>query len=120
LFAVFDEFVQVFSSLSEISQAAIVREWIKRAGVHDGSNFKLPIPPHGSNPLHFFFAGVTGGAVSKVVTAPLERLKIIFQTRPPNSSGSMISTLSKIIHQEGFKGLFKGNGKCLFLSLFFF
>jgi solute carrier family 25 phosphate transporter 23/24/25/41 len=65
-------------------------------------------------PYHYqhFVAGGLGSAISRTFTAPLDRLKILYQVnytgkglRPP----SMITGLSQVYRQDGFKGLFRGN-----------
>lgn len=54
-------------------------------------------------------AGGLAGAISKTVTAPMERLKVIYQVqtkKPP----SMWMGLKEIYTEGGVKGLFRGNG----------
>ncbi|KAK9839505.1 hypothetical protein WJX81_006211 [Elliptochloris bilobata] len=53
-------------------------------------------------------AGGTAGGLAKTCVAPLERVKILFQTG--RMRGSVGATLINIWQQEGIKGLFKGNG----------
>jgi solute carrier family 25 phosphate transporter 23/24/25/41 len=57
-----------------------------------------------------FLAGGVAGAVSRTLTAPLERLKILYQvnykgSNPPN----IIKGLSEIVQKDGVRGLFRGN-----------
>lgn len=54
-------------------------------------------------------AGGVAGGLSKTCTAPLERVKILFQTG--KMAGSSISqTLVKILREEGVAGWYRGNG----------
>ncbi|OQR95944.1 Mitochondrial Carrier (MC) Family [Thraustotheca clavata] len=65
---------------------------------------------------HLLCGGVAG-CTSRTAVAPLERLKILYQVQDvlktsnePKQYGSMLQSLRKIIVEEGWKGLFKGNG----------
>ena len=55
--------------------------------------------------------GAIAGAVSRIITAPLERLKILYQinykgsSKPPN----ILNGLKEIIKNDGITGLFRGN-----------
>ena len=53
--------------------------------------------------------GGVAGAAAKTSVAPLERCKILFQTGRLHNA-SVTTTLVSIKRQEGFRGLFKGNG----------
>lgn len=53
-------------------------------------------------------AGGVAGAVSKTCVAPLERTKILFQTRRMEHLGVM-GTLRLLWRTEGWAGLFRGN-----------
>ncbi|KAK6912834.1 Mitochondrial substrate/solute carrier [Dillenia turbinata] len=56
-------------------------------------------------------AGGAAGAVAKTVVAPLERTKILLQTRTDGyHSLGVCQSLRKIVKHEGIVGLYKGNG----------
>lgn len=59
-----------------------------------------------------FVAGGIAGILSKTVVAPLDRAKILFQTRPdqiPAHANRTIPLLFHIHRTEGFRSLFAGN-----------
>ncbi|KAL9247280.1 hypothetical protein vseg_020727 [Gypsophila vaccaria] len=56
-------------------------------------------------------AGGAAGAFAKSAVAPLERIKILFQTRPDGfQSIGVYRSLKKVLKHEGVQGLYKGNG----------
>lgn len=60
--------------------------------------------------LHFF-TGAVAGAVSRSLTCPLERIKILRQTRvKAYSKLSIEQALMEMYRKEGIKGFYKGNG----------
>mmetsp|Transcript_4827 Transcript_4827/g.13186 ORF Transcript_4827/g.13186 Transcript_4827/m.13186 type:complete len:302 (+) Transcript_4827:96-1001(+) len=62
-----------------------------------------------------FFAGGTAGAVARTATAPLDRIKLLFQVQSmTNPTGSrqytgILQAASKIVREEGVTALWKGN-----------
>ncbi|CAK0741604.1 hypothetical protein CVIRNUC_001337 [Coccomyxa viridis] len=54
-------------------------------------------------------AGGVAGGLAKTMVAPLERVKILFQTGSMKGRG-IGETLVHIVQQEGVTGLFRGNG----------
>lgn len=64
-----------------------------------------------------FFAGGLAGATARTATAPLDRIKLLFQVQAVASSGTSSTAYtgvgqaaSKIIREEGFLAFWKGNG----------
>jgi solute carrier family 25 phosphate transporter 23/24/25/41 len=59
-------------------------------------------------------AGALAGALSRSVTSPLERLKVLKQVQASGDRYSGIwSALAKVTREEGIRGHWKGNGPCL-------
>ena len=64
-----------------------------------------------------FIAGGTAGAVARTASAPLDRIKLLFQVQAVPSSGTTATAYtgvwqaaSKILKEEGFIAFWKGNG----------
>jgi solute carrier family 25 phosphate transporter 23/24/25/41 len=71
---------------------------------------------HAKVALDLFCGGVSG-VLSRTAVSPLERLKILYQIQymTVESSGGkkyngIINSLKLVMKEEGFRGLFKGNG----------
>lgn len=60
-------------------------------------------------------AGGTAGAFAKTAVAPLERIKILLQTRTEGfHSLGVFQSLKKLMKHEGVLGFYKGNGASVF------
>ncbi|CAI4036882.1 hypothetical protein SMKI_16G1790 [Saccharomyces mikatae IFO 1815] len=59
-----------------------------------------------------FLAGGVAGAVSRTVVSPFERVKILQQVQSSTNSYNqgIFSSIRQVYHEEGIKGLFRGNG----------
>ncbi|KAL5728727.1 Mitochondrial carrier protein CoAc1 [Ranunculus cassubicifolius] len=56
-------------------------------------------------------AGGAAGGFAKTAVAPLERIKILLQTRTEGfQSLTVLQSLKKVLKQEGYLGFYKGNG----------
>lgn len=75
----------------------------------------IPAKSSPSPPSDELIAGAFSGTVSRLVTAPLDVLKIRsqlhFQGKPP----SLFASMSKIVQEEGFFALWKGNISAIIL-----
>lgn len=61
-----------------------------------------------------FLAGAGAGTITKSSVAPMERLKVIFQTSGMRNcqkyNNGIVNSFMTIIREEGVRGLYKGNG----------
>ncbi|KAK1413869.1 hypothetical protein QVD17_29605 [Tagetes erecta] len=55
-------------------------------------------------------AGGVAGGVAKTIVAPLERLKILFQTRSEFHNLGLLASFRRIAKTEGLLGFYRGNG----------
>jgi len=70
----------------------------------------LPLPNDDSKFWHLLSGGISGG-ISRTVTAPFERLKIIRQCSTKEYAGvSLVHSMKQFYQTEGLTGFFKGNG----------
>lgn len=89
-----------------------------RCGSHPALTPRAPPPP----PLHafvcrMFVAGGSAGAVARTATAPLDRIKLLFQVQAVPSAGVKATAYTgvgqaarKILAEEGLLAFWKGNG----------
>ncbi|XP_040997366.1 mitochondrial carrier protein CoAc1-like [Juglans microcarpa x Juglans regia] len=83
------------------------------AGLVDGSSARKEISYLDSMPVYVkeLIAGGAAGAFAKTAVAPLERIKILLQTRTGGfHSLGVFQSLKKLLKHEGVKGFYKGNG----------
>ena len=103
----FKEFYNMFKNLASTDLKAISKHWISSSGIDVGTDMGVPIPPPNIPIWRFFLAGGLGAIVARTATAPLERVKIIAQTR--GLVRGVLEELRSIYHAEGVPGLFAGN-----------
>jgi len=118
----FEEWCNFLILLPELNVKEILNYWRTVVTIVDPSDFTLYglhhtrstftiNHPELTNWLNSFGAGFLAGLVSRTSMAPLDRLKLIFQThyrareRPPN----IIKGLKMLYKADGFTGLFRGN-----------
>ena len=71
------------------------------------NNFNLNIKP-----IIYASSGAIAGIITKTIVAPLERIKLLYQVQSYYDSTKYLSlkqAFSKIIKEEGIKGLYYGN-----------
>ncbi|XP_059657020.1 mitochondrial carrier protein CoAc1 [Cornus florida] len=83
------------------------------AGFVDGSSAHREVSFIDSMPIYVkeLIAGGAAGAFAKTTVAPLERIKILLQTRTEGfHSLGVCQSLKKLLKHEGVLGFYKGNG----------
>ncbi|KAG2388196.1 hypothetical protein C9374_001046 [Naegleria lovaniensis] len=121
----FEEFRDMLCLVPEVTLESVVEYWREASALLSddvdlvlvsGKNLQEQAAVSLRGPFSFLnnaskavLAGGLAGAISKTVTAPMERLKVIYQVqtkKPP----SMWMGLKEIYTEGGVKGLFRGNG----------
>ncbi|KAJ4833802.1 Mitochondrial carrier protein CoAc1 [Turnera subulata] len=83
------------------------------AGLVDGSSARRDISFVDTMPVYAkeLIAGGAAGAFAKTAVAPLERTKILLQTRTEGfQTLGVFQSLKKLLKHEGVRGFYKGNG----------
>ncbi|XP_022961712.1 mitochondrial carrier protein CoAc1-like [Cucurbita moschata] len=83
------------------------------AGFVDGSSAKREVSYIDNLPVYVkeLIAGGAAGAFAKTAVAPLERTKILLQTRTEGfRSLGVFQSMKKVVKHEGVRGFYKGNG----------
>eukprot|EP01133_Synstelium_polycarpum_P010751 gene10751-12520_t len=112
----FNEWRELLVLLPNSSLQAVLAYW-KDAQILDGgadSGGFAPPPPMTAknttlmNTLSYMAAGATAGIVSRTLTAPIERVKIIYQISH-GAPKSLLETFKSVYADGGVRGLFRGN-----------
>jgi solute carrier family 25 phosphate transporter 23/24/25/41 len=100
------EFEEFFKYVPAASLASIASVLLNLGSVDCGSDLSPPIPSP-DVPWYYGVLGGLGGVVSRTLTAPLEKVKLVAQTS--SKSVSILNELKTTYRALGFKGLFAGN-----------
>jgi len=73
-----------------------MKNWWNRRG---GSDQFLPVT------VAF---GMFSGAVSSIITTPIDRMKVITQSTQQNKKRTIVKSFAKVYHRAGFQGLYQG------------
>ncbi|RDX74781.1 Mitochondrial carrier protein CoAc1 [Mucuna pruriens] len=89
------------------SQGSTIAGFVDNASIQrNGSSFD-GVPVY----VKELIAGGFAGALAKTTVAPLERVKILWQTRTAGfHTLGVYQSLNKLLKHEGFLGLYRGNG----------
>jgi solute carrier family 25 (mitochondrial phosphate transporter), member 23/24/25/41 len=104
------EFRQLLVLLPTATLQSVFEHW-QTAAILTTDDLNLPpitTAPNVNANLVNFVAGATASILSKTSTAPLERVKVLYQmqtSKPP----SMFTTLKSLYQEAGIVGLFRGN-----------
>lgn len=88
----------------------IYQYWEKVYLVDIGEHAIIPegVSRHSHDAIKYFVAGGVAGALSRTTTAPLDRLKVLFQIH--KGKQSFVPCALKIYKESGLLGFFRGNG----------
>ena len=107
-----EEICDFFEHVSGASLDGIAKQWVGGTSVDCGTDLAPPITSRDVKWYHGVCGGI-GGCVSRTLTAPLERIKIIAQTRSTSSPTSIITEFRTIFKEakegKGIRSLFAGN-----------
>jgi solute carrier family 25 phosphate transporter 23/24/25/41 len=82
-----------------------------KGGLDIGESVTVPDEkPVGTSPLVTLLCGGIAGAISRTMTAPLDRLKVIMQAQPAGGNLTIMKGFKDIHAEGGFKAFFRGNG----------
>lgn len=109
----FSEFARVFVLLPDCDVELIFKHWAKYSHIDMGEDYSLPDEPSvEKSRINIFLSGAIAGCISRCVTAPIDRLKVIMQA---GKGDATIINMMKYMYQEGgLRGMWRGNGmNCL-------
>lgn len=97
----YNEFMMFYHLIPAETIRVSFKHWQKSSSIDIGENFIIPDERKaGTSAVVTLIAGGVAGAISRTMTAPLDRLKVILQA----NSGKPISI------KEGFVGIYKDGG----------
>lgn len=105
----FEEFVDFLILLPSVSRSEVFNFFQTATAIDIGESMVLPEKAGQKSPWKYLAAGGVAGAVSRTVTAPLDRLKLILQIQQ-SQAGSIAHLVRQIWSKEGAKGFWRGNG----------
>jgi solute carrier family 25 (mitochondrial phosphate transporter), member 23/24/25/41 len=124
----FAEFRRFVGFLPQVNVRAMFEQWHNVSSFDAAGELLLVSPPETeaakrerkesasvmviSEQFRVLIAGAMAGAISRTLTAPLDRAKVLLQAG--QGVGSPVAVLQRVIREEGFRALFRGNGvNCL-------
>ena len=105
----FREFARIFVLLPDCDVQLVFNHWAKYSHIDMGEDYSLPDEPSvEKSRYNIFLSGAIAGCVSRCVTAPLDRLKVIMQA---GKGDATIVNMMKYMYKEGgLRGMWRGNG----------
>eukprot|EP01132_Coremiostelium_polycephalum_P001443 gene1443-1818_t len=111
----FDEWRELLILLPNSNISAIIAFWKDAQILDSGTDFGGFVPPpvildalKSSKTLNYMFAGAVAGVISRTLTAPMERVKIVYQIHH-GKHHSLVDTFKYVYRDGGFRGLWRGN-----------
>lgn len=105
----FREFARVFVLLPDCDDELVFNRWAKHSHIDMGEDYSLPDEPSvEKSRINIFISGAVAGCVSRCVTAPLDRLKVIMQAG--KGDATIINMMKYMYKEGGLRGMWRGNG----------
>ena len=104
----FTDFCSVLMLLPEKNAGELLMQWLDESGFDTGDEIRIP---QGEGPMaswKLLTAGLVAGVISRTTTAPMDRLKVMLQAHPKNSS--VMQTFRFIMREGGALAFWRGNG----------
>ena len=108
----YKEYETFFANVPAANLESIAKLLMDQVSVDCGSDLSPPIPSP-NVPWYYGVLGGIGGVVSRTLTAPLEKVKLVAQTTN-DKQFSILGEMKKTYKSLGVRGLFAGNfANCL-------
>ena len=105
----FGEFSRVFIVLPDLDVDLVFSHWAKYSHIDSGEDYSLPDEGEiEKSRLNIFLSGAVAGAVSRCVTAPIDRLKVIMQAG--KGDATIVNMMRHMYREGGLVGMWRGNG----------
>lgn len=104
----FTDFCSVLMLLPEKNAGELLMQWLDESGFDTGDEIRIP---QGEGPVaswKLLTSGLVAGIISRTTTAPMDRLKVMLQAHPKNSS--VMQTFRFIMREGGALAFWRGNG----------
>jgi hypothetical protein len=99
------KYLDKFSFITSIWKDSMIGPLESSDNISKQSSAKLDF-----NMAKSLFSGAVAGAISRTVTSPLERLKVIKQVQMGDKYKGVIAPLIQMYREEGIRSYWKGNG----------
>jgi solute carrier family 25 phosphate transporter 23/24/25/41 len=109
----FRDFTGAFLLMPNIDVRFVFDYWTKRSHIDMGEDYVVPDEPSiEKSKLNIFISGAIAGCVSRTVTAPLDRVKVIMQAGKGDTN--ILHCMDYMYKEGGISGYWRGNGiNCL-------
>lgn len=105
----FRDFTEAFLLFPTIDNKLVFEYWTKRSHLDIGEDYVIPDEPSiEKSRMNIFISGAFAGCLSRTVTAPLDRVKVIMQAG--KGDANIIHCLDYMYKEGGYFGYWRGNG----------
>lgn len=105
----FREFTRAVLFMPELDVEIVFQYWSKNSHIDMGENYVVPDEPSiEKSKGNIFISGALAGFVSRTVTAPLDRIKVIMQAG--KGDANIAHCFSYLYNEGGIRSFWRGNG----------